>query len=121
MTRSKTRTLQILVTVFTLVVLALGVTGVSASVVASPLDPSDYGESLVNALSGTGIKSPEAMLVARLALGLAVLVAIAGWTVVAVMLKRARLEISQIWKPDPREVKEYEEAHRRDDEPDDRD
>jgi len=105
---TKTRLLQILVTAFTLVVVALGVVGVSASVVASPLDPSNLGQSLVNTLTGEEIDDSNAMLLARIALGAAVLIAIVGWIVVALLLKRARLELSQIWKPDPREVAEHE-------------
>jgi hypothetical protein len=97
---TKTRRLQILVTAFTLSVLALGVAGVSASVVASPVDPTDLGQSLVNALTGVHIDDPAAMLTARITLGAAAVAAITGWIVVAVLLKRARLELSQIWRHD---------------------
>lgn len=111
---TKTRILQILVTAFTLVVLALGVVGIAASVVASPLDPGNLGQSLVNTLTGEGVEDVNAMLLARIALGAAVLVAITGWIVVAVRLKQARLELSQIWKPDPREAEEHEAAQQGD-------
>jgi len=111
---TKTRMLQILVTAFTLAVLALGVVGISASVVASPLEPSNLGQSLVNAITGEKIDDANAMLLSRIALGGAVVVAIIAWIVVGVLLKRARLDLSQIWKPDPREVEEAEaEAKRR--------